>query len=36
MKNAVIMAVFAYHAAMSDERIPRETISLSVKKEKRF
>ncbi len=27
MKNAVIMAVFAYHAAMSDERIPRKTIS---------
>jgi len=27
MKNAVIMAVFAYHAAMSDERIPRETIN---------
>lgn len=26
MKNAVIMAVFAYHAAMSDERMPRETI----------
>jgi len=26
MKNAVIMAVFAYHAAMSDEKIPRETI----------
>ena len=26
MKNAVIMAVFAYQAAMSDERIPRETI----------
>ncbi len=25
-KNAVIMAVFAYHAAMSDERIPRETM----------
>lgn len=24
MKNAVIMAVFAYHAAMSDERIPRK------------
>jgi carboxypeptidase Q len=23
-KNAVIMAVFAYHAAMSDERIPRK------------
>jgi len=27
MKNAVIMAVFAYHAAMSDERMPRETIA---------
>ncbi|MCJ7581736.1 MAG: M20/M25/M40 family metallo-hydrolase [Candidatus Aminicenantes bacterium] len=26
MKNAVIMAVFAYQAAMSDERMPRETI----------
>jgi carboxypeptidase Q len=25
MKNAVIMAVFAYNAAMSDERIPRKT-----------
>ena len=25
-KNAVIMAVFAYHAAMSDERMPRETM----------
>ena len=24
-KNAVIMAVFAYHAAMNDERIPRES-----------
>ena len=24
MKNAVIMAVFAYHAAMSDDRIPRK------------
>jgi len=36
MKNAVIMAVFAYHAAMSDERIPRETITIPVKKEKRF
>jgi carboxypeptidase Q len=23
-KNAVIMAVFAYHAAMSDERLPRK------------
>jgi hypothetical protein len=29
MKNAVIMAVFAYHAAMSDERIPRKTITLN-------
>ncbi len=26
IKNAVIMAVFAYHAAMSDERMPRETM----------
>jgi F0F1-type ATP synthase membrane subunit c/vacuolar-type H+-ATPase subunit K len=26
MKNAVIMAVFAYDAAMSDERMPRKTI----------
>jgi len=26
MKNAVIMAVFAYHAAVSDERMPRETV----------
>jgi len=26
MKNAVIMAAFAYHAAMSDARIPRKTI----------
>ncbi len=26
MKNAVIMAAFAYHAAMSDERMPRETM----------
>ena len=25
MKNAVIMAVFAYNAAMSDARIPRKT-----------
>ncbi|MFC2160471.1 M20/M25/M40 family metallo-hydrolase [Acidobacteriota bacterium] len=25
-KNAVIMAVFAFHAAMSEKRIPRETI----------
>jgi hypothetical protein len=24
MKNAVIMATFVYHAAMSDERIPRK------------
>jgi carboxypeptidase Q len=28
MKNAVIMAVFAYHAAMSDERMPRKTPGL--------
>ena len=26
MKNAVIMAVFAYDAAMSDERMPRKTV----------
>ena len=26
MKNAVIMASFAYHAAMTDERIPRKTM----------
>lgn len=26
MKNAVIMAAFAYHAAMSDERMPRENM----------
>jgi hypothetical protein len=26
MKNAVIMAAFAYHAAMSDTRIPRKTV----------
>ncbi len=26
MKNAVIMAVFAYNAAMSDERIPRKIV----------
>jgi carboxypeptidase Q len=26
MKNAVIMASFAYHAAMSDARIPRKTV----------
>jgi len=25
MKNAVIMAVFAYHAAMSDDQMPRKT-----------
>ena len=25
MKNAVIMASYAYHAAMSDERVPRKT-----------
>ena len=24
MKNAVIMATFVYHAAMSDQRIPRK------------
>lgn len=29
MKNAVIMAVFAYHAAMSDEPMPRKTLSLN-------
>jgi Zn-dependent M28 family amino/carboxypeptidase len=27
MKNAVIMAVFAYQAAMTEERIPRKTIT---------
>jgi hypothetical protein len=26
MKNATIMAAYAYHAAMSDERIPRKTL----------
>ena len=26
MKNAVIMAAFAYNAAMSDARIPRKTV----------
>jgi hypothetical protein len=26
MKNAVVMASFAYHAAMSDERMPRKTL----------
>jgi carboxypeptidase Q len=31
MKNAVIMAVFAYHAAVSDERIPRKTIEVNAK-----
>jgi hypothetical protein len=31
MKNAVIMAAFAYHAAMSDERIPRKTIKIKAK-----
>jgi len=31
MKNAVIMAAFAYHAAMSDERIPRKTIKINAK-----
>jgi carboxypeptidase Q len=25
-KNAVIMASFAYHAAMSDQRIPRKPL----------
>jgi carboxypeptidase Q len=25
-KNAVIMAAFAYHAAMSDQRMPRKPI----------
>jgi hypothetical protein len=25
-KNAVILAVFAYHAAVCDERIPRKTV----------
>jgi carboxypeptidase Q len=34
MKNAVIMAIFTYHAAMSDERIPRKTIPLTPKKKK--
>lgn len=29
MKNAVIMAVFAYHAAMSDERMPRKKESIN-------
>jgi hypothetical protein len=24
MKNAVVMASFAYHAAMSDQRVPRK------------
>lgn len=28
MKNAVIMAVFVYNAAMDDERMPRETLIL--------
>ena len=27
MKNAVIMAAFAYHAAMNDELVPRKTIN---------
>ena len=27
MKNAVIMAAYAYHAAMSDERVPRKTLA---------
>ena len=26
MKNAVVMASFAWHAAMSDERVPRKTL----------
>jgi carboxypeptidase Q len=30
MKNAVIMASFAYHAAMSDARVPRKTIRKGV------
>ncbi len=34
MKNAVIMAVFAYHAAMSDEKIPREKIPPTPPKKK--
>ncbi|MGA3243166.1 MAG: hypothetical protein ABSE41_01000 [Bacteroidota bacterium] len=25
-KNAVIMAAFAYHAAMSDQRMPRKPV----------
>ena len=28
MKNAVIMATFAWHAAMADERIPRKSLPL--------
>jgi len=31
MKNAVIMAVFAYYAAMSDERLPRKTLDTEIK-----
>jgi hypothetical protein len=30
MKNAVIMASFAYHAAMSDQRVPRKPIKKGV------
>jgi len=26
MKNAVIMAVFAWHAAQADERVPRKVL----------
>jgi hypothetical protein len=32
MKNAVIQAVFAYHAAMADERIPRKTLEIKESK----
>jgi Zn-dependent M28 family amino/carboxypeptidase len=32
MKNAVIMAVFVFNAAMSDERMPRETLNLEPRK----
>jgi len=32
MKNAVIQAVFAYHAAMADERIPRKTLIIEHEK----
>jgi len=34
MKNSVIMAVFAYHAAMIDEKIPRKTITPTQEKKK--